>query len=198
MPSETVTREDPRPLIVGLGGTVRAGSQTERALAVSLRAAEARGARTLLLGGDFLARLPIYDPRPGGPTPEQAELADAIRQASGVIVATPGYHGSISGLVKNALDTLEIIREDARPYFSDMAVGTIVAAEGWQAAGATLMALRAIIHALRGWPTPFGAALNAGTSLFDEAGECREAKDAWQLATVAEQVVDFARMRQRA
>ena len=74
-------------------------------------------------------------------------------------------------------------------------MGTIITADGWQAAGTTLMALRAIIHALRGWPTPFGAALNAGTSLFDAAGDCNDQKDAWQLATVAEQVVEFAQMR---
>jgi len=198
VPGDTVTRQDPRPLIVGLGGTVRAGSSTERALAVALRAAEARGARTLLLGGDFLARLPIYDPRPGGPTSEQAELAAAVREAAGVIVASPGYHGSISGVVKNALDTLELTRDDPAPYFTGMAVGTIVAADGWQAAGTTLMALRGIIHAMRGWPTPLGAALNTALKPFDEDGECREAKDAWQLATVAEQVVDFAQMRERA
>jgi FMN reductase len=48
---------------------------------------------------------------------------------------------------------------------------------------------------MRGWPTPFGAALNASSGLFDEAGACREAKDAWQLSTVAEQVMEFARMR---
>lgn len=184
-----------KPLIVGLGGTVRAGSSTERALAVALKTAEAAGAQTKMFGGAFLARLPIFDPRPGAQSPEQAELAAAICQADGIIVASPGYHGSISGVVKNALDTLELTRGAACPYLSGKPVGTIITADGWQAAGTTLMALRAIIHALRGWPTPFGAALNAGTSLFDEAGECREAKDAWQLATVAEQVMDFARMR---
>jgi len=110
-------------------------------------------------------------------------------------VATPGYHGSLSGVVKNALDTLELTRDDAPPYFQGRPVGVIITADGWQAAGTTLMALRAIIHALRGWPTPFGAALNAGVGLFDEAGECREPKDAWQLVTVAEQVMEFARMR---
>ena len=188
-------RSGGKPLIVGLGGTVRAGSSTERALSVALKAAEAAGAETRLFGGAFLARLPIFDPRPGGTTPEQAELAAAICEADGVIVASPGYHGSISGVVKNALDTLELTREASCPYLSGKPVGTIITADGWQAAGTTLMALRAIIHALRGWPTPFGAALNAGTSLFDEAGECREAKDAWQLTTVAEQVMDFARMR---
>jgi len=184
-----------RPLIVGIGGTIRPGSSTERALTVALRAAGAAGAETQLLGGAFLARLPIFDPRPARATAEQEELAAAIRAADGVIVASPGYHGSISGVMKNALDTLELTRDDVTPYFQGRPVGTIITADGWQAAGTTLMALRAIIHALRGWPTPFGAALNAGASLFDEAGECREPKDAWQLATVAEQVVEFAQLR---
>ncbi|MFC3071438.1 NADPH-dependent FMN reductase [Phenylobacterium soli] len=186
-----------KPLIVGLGGTIRAGSSTERALAVALRAAEAKGAETRLFGGEFLSKLPIFDPRPGSTTPEQTALAEAVRAADGILVASPGYHGSISGVIKNALDTLELTREDEKPYFQGRPVGTIITADGWQAAGTTLMALRAIIHALRGWPTPFGAALNAGTSLFDEAGECREPKDAWQLATVAEQVMEFANMRAR-
>jgi len=186
---------NPRPLIVGIGGTVRAGSTTERALAVALRAAEAAGAETKLFGGEFLARLPIFDPRPGTLTAEQAALAAAVRAADGVIVASPGYHGSLSGVVKNALDTLELTRDDATPYFQGRPVGVIITADGWQAAGTTLMALRAIIHALRGWPTPFGAALNAQVGLFDEGGECREPKDAWQLVTVAEQVMEFARMR---
>jgi len=184
-----------RPLIVGIGGTIRPGSTSERALVCSLRTAEAAGAETRLLGGEFLGRLPIFDPRPGEITATQRELADAVRDADGVIVATPGYHGSLSGLIKNALDTLEIGRSGTAPYFQGKPVGAIVTADGWQAAGTTLMALRSIIHALRGWPTPFGAALNATTDLFDEAGDCREAKDAWQLATVAEQVMDFARMR---
>lgn len=186
-----------RPLIIGLGGTIRPGSTTERALLVALRAAEARGAETKLLGGEFLARLPIFDPRPGGPTAEQGELAQAIRAADGLIVASPGYHGSISGVIKNALDTLELTRNDASPYLQGKPVGTIITADGWQAAGTTLMALRAIIHALRGWPTPFGAALNAGGRLFDEAGECCDPKDAGQLAMVAHQVMDFAQMRAR-
>jgi FMN reductase len=184
-----------RPLIVGLGGTVREGSSTEKALVCALRQAEALGAETRLLGGQFLGTLPIFDPRPGGPTEAQRELADAIRSADGVIVASPGYHGSISGVIKNALDTLELTRTDPQPYLTAKPVGTIITADGWQAAGTTLMALRAIVHALRGWPTPFGAALNSGGGLFDEAGACRDQKDAWQLETVAEQVMDFARMK---
>jgi len=184
-----------KPLIVGIGGTVRTGSSTEKALSVALRAVEAGGGETRLLGGEFLASLPIYNPQPGGPTEEQKVLTEAVRGADGVIVASPGYHGSISGVIKNALDTLEGLRDDARPYFTDRAVGCIITADGWQAAGTTLTTLRSIIHALRGWPTPFGAALNANSGSFDADGACVDPKDAWQLATVGEQVLEFAKLR---
>ena len=186
---------DDAPLIVGLGGTTRPGSSTESALAAALGAAEALGARTRLVGGDFLSELPIYDPRPGGPTPRQAEMAEIIRSADGLIIATPGYHGSLSGVMKNALDTLELLRDDARPYFSARAVGVIVTAAGSQAGGTTLTAVRSIIHAMRGWPTPFGAAMSVNSDSFGPDGRPLEPRDAWQLDTVAAQVVQFARMR---
>jgi FMN reductase len=184
-----------KPLIVGVGGTSRPGSSTEKALALSLRAAAAAGAQTELLGGAFLETLPIFNPAATEANPAQQQLADLVRRADGIIVSTPGYHGSLSGVIKNALDTLELTRNDAAPYFQGRPIGTIVTADGGQAGGTTLMSLRAIIHAMRGWPTPFGAALNGSVSLFDESGECREARDAWQLETVAEQVMDFASSR---
>ncbi|HWA60946.1 MAG TPA: NADPH-dependent FMN reductase [Caulobacteraceae bacterium] len=187
-----MTQTEKRPLVVGLGGTVRPESSSERALKKSLAAAEAAGARTRLFDGAFMSRLPIYNPA----EPDHgvaAEFLAAVSEADGFIVASPGYHGSISGLVKNALDTLEGLRDDARPYFDGRAVGLIVAADGWQACGSTMAALRGIIHAMRGWPTPLGAALNSGLGLFDAEGDFRERRDAWQVETVAQQVVEFAR-----
>ncbi len=180
-----------RPLIVGLGGTVRPGSSSETALVRALATAEAAGARTELFGGAFLAGLPIYNPHGPAAGAEQARFLAAVSAADGVIVASPGYHGSISGAVKNALDTLEALRDDPRPYFDGRAVGCIVSAGGGQAAGSTLATLRAIVHALRGWPTPFGATLGAA-GLFDDAGAFTDPHDAWQVETVARQVVDFA------
>jgi FMN reductase len=102
----------------------------------------------------------------------------------------------LSGILKNALDTLELTRAAPRPYFDGRPVGVIVTADGAQAAGTTLMSVRAIVHALRGWPTPLGVALNPA-NLFDSQGECRDPKDAWQLATVVDQVLAFARRSSR-
>ncbi len=181
-----------RPLIVGIGGTVRPGSTSETALVKALASAEGVGARTELFGGAFLAALPHYDPRCSADSAEQVRMVEAVRQADGLIVSTPGYHGSISGLVKNALDCLEDLREDARPYLHGRAVGCVVTAAGAQAGGSTLAALRGIVHALRGWPTPFGATLNSGTALFGADGAFADPRDGAAVDIVAAQVVDFA------
>ena len=182
----------PKPLIVDIGGTVRTPSSSERVLIASLAAAEAAGARTKLFGGEILSRLPIYNPNDGAEPPERSALVEAVREADGIIVATPGYHGSLSGLIKNALDSLEPLRDDARPYLDGRAVGCIVVADGWQACGSALAALRGIVHALRGWPTPLGATLNSATQPFDDTGALKDQRDTWQVEMVAKQVVNFA------
>jgi FMN reductase len=181
-----------RPLIVGLGGTVRPDSTSEMALVRALAVAETLGATTALFGGAFMAGLPIYNPHEPGRHEERDRFLAAVSEADGVIIATPGYHGSISGLVKNALDSLEDLRDASRPYFDGRAVGCIVAATGSQACGSTLAALRSIIHALRGWPTPFGATLNTAPGLFDADGAFLDPRDAWQVETVTAQVMAFA------
>lgn len=181
-------------LIVGIGGTPAPGSSTTAALRVALAAAERLGARTQLFDGAALARLPLYLTDTVVADPVGAEMIAAVRGASGLIIASPGYHGSVSGLVKNALDHLEALRGDARPYFDGMPVGLIATAWGWQATGSTLAALRSIVHALRGWPTPFGAAINSAETRF--AGDrCEHPVAAGQLEMVGEQVARFVDTR---
>ncbi|WP_374728578.1 NADPH-dependent FMN reductase [Caballeronia hypogeia] len=188
----TRTESSRRPLVVGIGGTTRPASSTERALAFALKGAQESGARVQLFGGAFLHSLPHYAPETRELTDEQHELIEAVRAADALVIATPGYHGGISGLVKNALDTLEELRLDERPYLDGRAVGSIVTAYGWQAAGTVLTSLRSIVHALRGWPTPFGAAVNTLETRFESADTCSDPKVVEQLRTVGQQASNFA------
>jgi FMN reductase len=183
------------PLIVGLGGTTRPGSTSERALVVALEAAAAAGFETRLFGAGTMP-CETYDPTRPERSPEAVEIIAALRRADGVLIATPAYHGGISGLVKNTIDFTEDMREDARPYLDGRAVGLIVVADGAQALGSTLASLRAIVHALRGWPTPFAATLNGRDKPF--GGDGRDADEAALQACrlVAQQVIGFARMAQ--
>jgi FMN reductase len=143
----------------------------------------------MAFGGAFLAQLPIYVADEDSPA--AAELVTAVGNADGLIIATPGYHGGMSGLVKNGMDHLESLRNHARPYLSERAVGTIVTAAGWQACGTTLVSLRSAIHALRGWPTPYGATVNSADPVFAEGGVLLEPIAA-ALRLVTGQVLDFA------
>lgn len=182
-----------RPLVLGIGGTLRALSSTEKALALSLRFAASEGAETILIPGADL-KLPLYAPEYSDRSAEGSRLVALFKKCDAIIIATPSYHGSVSGLVKNALDYAEDLRQDERPYFEGRAVGLIVGSAGWQGGGQTLAALRAITHSLRGWPTPMGAILNTSLPIFDDQGNCTDTAASFQLETLARQVVQFARM----
>lgn len=183
--------------IVGIGGTTAATSSTETALRIALDAAKAEGAEVALFGGSQLAELPHFGPGVAAGSPVARDLVEAVRGADGVIIASPGYHGSISGLVKNAVDYIEETAKDKRAYLDGIPVGLIVTAAGWQATGSTLATMRSIVHALRGWPTPLGAAIKSASGLFVD-GICTDPAAASQLELVGRQVVEFARLHQRA
>jgi FMN reductase len=185
--------DDSPPFVVGLGGTLSEASSSEWALRYALGVAEGLGARTQLFAARALD-LPMYSVDRSQRSSAAQALVDALARADGVIIATPGYHGGISGLVKNALDYIEDLRDHERPYLDGRAVGCIVCAYGWQATTTTLVSLRSTVHALRGWPTPLGVAINSAQTVFDEGGQVDDAC-AQQLSALSGQVLDFVGAR---
>jgi FMN reductase len=169
------------PRVVGIGGTTRIGSTGERMV------------RAVLAACAELAALPHFNPEDTTRSAAQREFVEAVRQADGIVVGTPGYHGGVSGLVKNAIDLLEDLNRDVRVYFDNRAVGLIVTAAGWQACGVTLQALRGIVHAMRGWPTPIGIAVNSAEQRpFNADGHIIDDGLARQVALQAEQILFLA------
>lgn len=187
-----------RPVyIVAMGGTLRSGSSTEKALSLALRGAAELGAVTGLIGGPELD-LPMYRPERSDRSPGAMRLVGELRRADGIIIGSPGYHGGISGLVKNALDYTEDMRSDPAPYLHDRPVGSLATGAGWQGAVNTLSALRGVVHALRGWNTPIGVAINTADPIFDDAGECLDSRIGSMLLQMGRDVAHMAQMRARA
>ena len=180
--------------ILAIGGSTRPDSSSERAVRAVGRAAEAAGAEvTYLVGRDLL--FPIYDTETAERTPEAQRFIESVRRADGLIIASPAYHGGISGMIKNALDYIEDLNRDPRVYLDGMAVGCVAVAYGWQATVTTLTQIRQVVHALRGWPTPLGASVNAAHTKFDSAGNTEDESAATTLELVGRQVAEFAHMR---
>jgi FMN reductase len=180
----------PAPLIVGIGGSTGAASRTTRLLTDCLAMTAALGARTVAFAGDQLTGLPMFAAAAGRPPGAAAQaLIAAVRAADAVVIATPGYHGAMSGLVKNAVDHLELLRDDPRPYLDGRAVGVIVAAAGWQSCGTALVSARSAVHALRGWPTPFAVTVNTVEQRLDDT------RVIGALHLLAGQLMDFVGWR---
>ena len=184
------------PHVVGIGGSTRASSSSERVLTEVLSRIERRGATTTLLAGSEID-LPTYAPERPGRTAEAERLVAEIERADGVVIASPGYHGGVSGMVKNALDYVEDLRDASRPYFEQRPVGLIVCADGWQATTSTLISLRSTVHALRGWPTPLGIALHS-SHIGIEDGKVSDPELAARMDAMADQILSFARAFARA
>ena len=186
-------RDRRAPVILAMGGSTREQSTSEAALRIASDGAREAGAEVHLLSGRDLM-LPIYDPDATERVPEAMRLLDLAREADGLIIVSPGYHGGLSGLVKNALDYFEDLRVEPRgSYLDGRAVGCIAVAHGWQAAVGTLHQLRQVVHALRGWPTPFGAVVNSSEVRLDDPASVPASVE--QLHLVGRQVVEFAHMR---
>ena len=93
--------------VVGLNGSLRDGSYTRLAVQIALQGAAELGAETRLLDlKDY--RLPFCDGRVNEATcpPDVLRLRRDLRAAQGIILGTPEYHASFSGVLKNALDLM--------------------------------------------------------------------------------------------
>jgi FMN reductase len=178
-----------------LGGSLRDGSVSLQVLRVCAGLAERFGAEPTLLSAPQLVLppyLPDAVPEPDARTPAN-RLLSVLRAADGVIIATPTYHGGMSGLLKNALDHAENLARDTPAYLDGRAVGAV--AVGWSEYGAaTAVAdLRTNIMSLRGWVTPMAVTVNALRPSVVDKGVRADGQVMRRLEIMVGQVVDFAR-----
>lgn len=104
--------------ILGIGGSVRAESINRHVLQMMLATAESMGAETILADVHSM-KLPIFNqyiPLENQPK-ELFWLIEQMKQADGFIICSPTYLGSLSGAVKNTLDSLHLAHGEPRVYF---------------------------------------------------------------------------------
>ena len=150
-------------MLLGLSGALRRDSTNTKLLRVAARH----------YGGEFVEadlRLPLYDgdleERNGIPAEVEA-LGDQIKDADAVIVSTPEYNQSLSGVLKNALDWVS--RVEGSPW-EDKPVALMSAAAGRAGGARGNYALRLAITPFRPRLLSGEVLLAASRSQFDENG----------------------------
>ncbi len=184
---------DSAPLLVGPGGTLRENSRTRAALHTALGIAQAHGANIELLDLRELD-LPMYVPDwaiEEYPPHQRASLTrfiDTCRRADAMLWASPTYHGTISGVLKNALDHIELMSDDTPPYLQGRAVGLIAVADSL-----TFGAMANAVYELRAWLAPTRVTLSRAD--FDANFRLANPRAERHLARLVDELLEFAAFR---
>src|SRR5712691_3081427 len=163
--------------ILGIGGSLRAGSVTTLVLRTALAGAQDAGVHTRLIDLATLS-LPIFDGtyELDGYTSDGREailtLLNATREARGFILASPTYHNTISGSLKNALDFMELLKDDQPARLEGKVVGLIAVQGGTSGtANNTITTMLLAARAMRAWVAPTMVSVPDSRGAFDEGGQ---------------------------
>jgi len=140
--------------ILGVGSSMRQGSFSTEALKIVLDFAKQNGAQTRLLDLQQ-TQLPMLYSK-DKETKEIQKVTDDVKWADAFILATPDYHGSMSGSMKNFLDYFWSV-------FAGKLFGYICASHE---KGLTVMdQMRTAVRQCYGWSMPYGISVNGAMDI---------------------------------
>ena len=187
----TVSESNDAIRIVGICGSLNANGATKKALAIALQGAAEYDAETTMLELRDLD-LVFYGSVPQDDyPPDVLKLRQAVRESQGIILATPEYHGSLTGALKNMLDLMSI--ED----FETKIVGLVGIAGGHVGAINSLNTMKTICRNLHCWVLPQEVSIANSGQAFDEDGAIRDPGLEERLLNVGRQLVKFASMQHK-
>jgi len=170
--------------ILGVASSMREGSYGTRALKRVLDAAGKHEAKTSLLDLRSI-RMPMFNPDISNEHHEQMEkVIEDLNWADAFVLASPDYHGSMSGAMKNFLDF----------YWEEFAGKTFGYICSSHEKGLTVMdQMRTAVRQCYGWSLPYGVSIN-GEEDFNEKGEIVNSLLVKRLEILARDLVVYGKL----
>lgn len=173
--------------IVGICGSLRPGSYTRTAVRLALQGAQEVGAQTQLV--DLRTYNLVFcdgAKDESGYPPDVFKLRAEVKEAHGIILGTPEYHGGMSGVLKNALDLMGF------KEFEGKMIGLIGVSGGQMGAADALNSLRTIGRALHAWVIPEQALIPRAWQVINPDGTFKDKDIETRVKEVGRQVARFA------
>ena len=167
--------------ILGVGSSMRKGSFSTLTLKIGLEFVRKQGMETRLLDLQKTP-LPIFYSEEKE-TNEIKKVKDAVKWADAFILATPDYHGSMSGSLKNFLDY----------FWSDFAgklFGYICASH--EKGLTTMDQMRTAVRQCYGWSMPYGISINGDEDF--ENGDLKNQKIKARLEMLSRDLVIYGEL----
>ncbi len=169
--------------IVGIGGSLRSESYSQQALELAAQRLKVMGASVEILDLRQM-KLPFCDGGDRYPDyPDVERLRETVKQADGLILATPEYHGSVSGVIKNALDLMSFEHLDGK-------VAGLISVLGGQSNSNALNDLRIIMRWVHAWVIPEQIAIGQAWKAFDQEGKLLDEKLSQRFDQFAQSLVE--------
>ncbi len=172
--------------IVGIGGSLRAGSYSQLALRVAADRAAVLGAQVEVWDLRSLSLPFCTGENDYHEFPDVEKLRQAVKAADGLILATPEYHGSVSGVIKNALDLMSFEHLDGKVVG---AIGVL----GGQVNSNALNDLRIILRWVHAWVIPEQIAIGQAWKAFSPEGKLLDEKLSERFDDFAKSLVENTR-----
>lgn len=184
------------PRILAFAGSTRTESFNKKLIRVAVKAAEKAGAEVTLIDLRDLD-LPIYDGdlEAEHGLPEGAvELKQIMKANDGLLISSPEYNSSISGVLKNAIDWASRPTGDDVPLeaFVGKVAGLMAASPGALGGLRGLVHLRAILGNINVLVIPDQLAISKANEAFHADGTLKDEGQAKKIAAIAERVVRIA------
>ena len=147
--------------VLGIGSSMRKNSVSTRALRSVLEIISVKYETEVRLVNLVETELPIYNPSTGVENENVKKVTSDVNWANAFLLASPDYHGSMSGTMKNFLDFFW-------KEFSGKTFGYIVSSHE---KGLTVMDhMRTAVRQCYAWSLPYGISINERED-FDQSGQ---------------------------
>jgi FMN reductase len=171
---------------VGIAGSLRPDSYSQLALGLAGDRLRALGAEVNLLDLREM-NLPLcHGGKDYSDYPDVERLRQAFYEADGFVLVTPEYHGSLSGVLKNALDLMSFDQLDGK-------VAGLISILGGQSNSNALNDLRTILRWVHTWVIPEQVAIGQAWKAFDGQGKLLDEKLSQRLDDFAQSLYDNTR-----
>ncbi|WP_255346455.1 NADPH-dependent FMN reductase [Synechococcus sp. PCC 7335] len=155
--------------VVCIGGSLREDSYSMQALELAAERLRLLGAEVTVLDLKEMT-LPFCDGGSDYPEyPDVEVMRSHVTESDALVIATPEYHGSVSGVIKNALDLMSFDHLDGK-------VTGMISVLGGQSNSNALNDLRVIMRWVHAWVIPEQVAIGQAWNAFDSEGNFKDEK----------------------
>ena len=181
--------------ILAFAGSTRTDSYNKKLIGIAAEGAHAAGAEVTLIDlRDF--PLPIFDQdleASEGMPAAGRKLKELFKAHDGLLISSPEYNSSVSGVLKNAIDWISRREKGEEPleYFNDKAAALMSASPGALGGLRGLVTLRSILGNIGVLVLPTQISIPLAHEAFSADGSLKDAKKQAAVKALGGELADL-------